>query len=43
MIGYAPAEQAIRDARGEPYATGMDDEATWHDHARDQQQIGVAA
>ena len=24
MIGYTPAEQAIRTQRGEPYATGTD-------------------
>ena len=28
MIGYTPAEQAIRDAHGDPYATGRDDNDT---------------
>lgn len=42
MIGYTPAEQDRRTAAGLPYATGMDDEATWHD-ARDQAALEVAA
>lgn len=32
MTGYTPAEQDRRAALGLPYATGMDDEATWHHH-----------
>lgn len=39
MIGYTPAEQAVRAARGEPRATGMDDEATWHDHPDTQPEV----
>jgi hypothetical protein len=31
MTGYTPAEQAIRAARGLPYATGADDPPAWHD------------
>ena len=32
MIGYTPAEQAIRDSQGKPYATGADNPPAWHDH-----------
>jgi hypothetical protein len=32
MIGYDPAAQAIRDARGLPYATGADEPPDWHNH-----------
>jgi hypothetical protein len=31
VIGYDPAEQAIREALGLPYATGADDPPAWHD------------
>ena len=31
MIGYTPAEQAIRAARGEPDDTGADNPPAWHD------------
>jgi hypothetical protein len=34
MTGYTPAEQAIRDARGLPSATGADDPPAWHDQPR---------
>jgi hypothetical protein len=32
MIGYDPAAQAIRAARGLPYATGADEPPDWHNH-----------
>ena len=32
MIGYTPAEQAIRAAHGDPPGTGADDPPAWHDH-----------
>lgn len=32
MIGYTPAEQAIRDSQGQPHATGADQPPAWHDH-----------
>lgn len=32
MIGYCPAAQAIREARGLPYATGADEPPDWHNH-----------
>ena len=31
MIGYTPAEQAIRAAHGDPPATGADNPPAWHD------------
>ena len=30
MKGYGPAAEAIRAARGLPYATGADDPPAWH-------------
>jgi hypothetical protein len=32
MIGYTPAEQAIRASLGKPPATGADQPPAWHDH-----------
>jgi hypothetical protein len=32
MIGYTPAEQAIRAADGQPPDTGADEPPAWHDH-----------
>ena len=32
MIGYGPAAEDIRAARGLPYATGADEPPDWHNH-----------
>jgi hypothetical protein len=44
MIGYTPAEQAIRAALGYTPATGADDPPAWHDHpgAQPDDQAGDA-
>jgi hypothetical protein len=34
VIGYTPAEQAIRAALGHPPATGADEPPAWHDQPR---------
>ena len=43
MIGYSPAELAIRATLGKPPDTGTDDEATWHDHPAEQPETRPAA
>ena len=43
MIGYAPTEQAIREARGDPPATGADDPGASHDHPDAQPETRPAA
>jgi hypothetical protein len=43
VIGYTPAEQAIRAALDQPPATGADDPPAWHDQAGAQPETGPAA
>ena len=43
MTGYTPAEQAIRAARGLPYATGADTPPAWHDQPGTQPETRSAA
>jgi hypothetical protein len=42
VTGYSPAGQAIRDARGLPYATGADDPPAWHDQPAAQPETRPA-
>jgi hypothetical protein len=43
MIGYTPAEQAIRAALDQPPATGADDPPAWHDQPDAQPETRPAA
>jgi hypothetical protein len=43
MIGYTPAEQAIRDSRGQPPATGADQPPAWHDYDARAIEFGGAS
>jgi len=43
MIGYTPAEQAIRASLGKPPATGADDPPAWHDHPAEQPETRQAS
>jgi hypothetical protein len=43
VTGYTPAEQAIRDARGLPHATGADSPPAWHDQPGTQPETRPAA
>ena len=42
MIGYTPAEQAIRASLGQPPATGADEPPAWHDQPAEQPETRPA-
>jgi hypothetical protein len=43
VIGYTPAEQAIRASLGKPPGTGADQPPAWHDHPDAQPETRPAA